>query len=262
MDDRVVDRELERTLEDIGERLEYPRRDLWPAVRTRIAARPRLPWWSRFGLSPASLAPVAATLLVMLVALLAVSPDLRARAAEVLGVAGIQIFRVAETPTPGPTTRPIFPGSRVTLAEAKSRAGFPLRVPSDLGEPDDVYLESSASGAQVTLVYTSRSGIPQSPVAGVSAIVVEFAGALDQNVMGKAVGPGTTLERVTVNGGPGFWLAGEPHQFFYRDPSGNLQTGTLRLAANTLLWEEGPITYRLEAQIAKEQALRVAASFR
>jgi hypothetical protein len=125
-----------------------------------------------------------------------------------------------------------------------------------------VYLESSASGAQVTLVYTSRSGIPQSPVAGVSAIVVEFAGALDQNVMGKAVGPGTTLERVTVNGGPGFWLAGEPHQFFYRDPSGNLQTGTLRLAANTLLWEEGPITYRLEAQIAKEQALRVAASFR
>lgn len=35
---------------------------------------------------------------------------------------------------------------------------------------------------------------------------------------------------------------------------------TLRLASNTLLWERGDITYRIEAEISLETALRIAAS--
>ena len=97
---------------------------------------------------------------------------------------------------------------------------------------------------------------------GVSAVVVEFRGSFDQNVMGKAVGPGTTLESVAVNGTPGFWLEGAPHQVFYRDPAGSFVQETLRLAENTLLWESGGITYRLEAQVAKAEALRLAGTFR
>src|SRR5437867_1441669 len=169
MGERIDDEELERALSDIGGRLAYPDSDLWPAVRARIAERRAAPWWSRFGDRRTALAPVLVTLLVMVVALFTLSPELRARAAEALGLGGVQIFRVAETPRPAP----------------------------------------------------SPSASP-----------------------------------------PGFWLAGEPHQFFYRDPSGNFQADTLRLAGNTLLWEEGGITHRLEAQVSKDEALRIASSVR
>ena len=49
MPERLSERDLERTLSDIGPRLEGPTRDMWPAVRTRIADRQAQPWWSRLG---------------------------------------------------------------------------------------------------------------------------------------------------------------------------------------------------------------------
>src|SRR5207249_605229 len=57
-------------------------------------------------------------------------------------------------------------------------------------------------------------------------------------------------------------LAGQPHQFFFRDPAGTMQPETLRLAGNTLLWEDGALTYRLEAQVSLEEAVRIASSLR
>ena len=104
MSERLDDRDLEQTLSDIGTRLDGPKRDLWPAVRARIAERRALPWWSRLGLDRRTLAPIAATLAVILVAAFLLTPDLAARAAEVLGLPGAQIFRISTTPTPMPTT--------------------------------------------------------------------------------------------------------------------------------------------------------------
>src|SRR2546422_528766 len=82
-----------------------------------------------------------------------------------------------------------------------------------LGAPDEVYRGKSPSGTHdvVTLVYTSRAGIPVSREAGVSALVVEFRGRVDESLFGKVAGAGTRIEDVTVNGGKGFWIEGEPH---------------------------------------------------
>ena len=94
-------------------------------------------------------------------------------------------------------------------------------------------------------------------------MVVEFKGTLDAPVLGKAVGPGTTLEAIPLSSGnAAYWLAGQPHQFFYFDSAGKIQPDTLRLAGNTLLWDAGGITYRLEAQVTREEAVRIASSFR
>src|SRR5437899_6098844 len=146
------DQDLERALSDVGGRLAYPDRDLWPAVRRSITERRAGRWWSGLALGRPPLAPVLATLLVMLVAVFALSPELRARAAEMLGLRGVQIIQVQQTqsPTPsrtcGPTPTPAFQGTRVTLAEARAQAGFAFRTPTDprVGEPDEVYLETSA----------------------------------------------------------------------------------------------------------------------
>jgi hypothetical protein len=264
MPERLDDRELERTLSDIGTRLDGPGRDLWPAVRARIAERRAQPWWSRFSFDGRAFAPIAATLAVILVAAFLLTPDLAARAAEVLGLPGAQIFRISTTPTPMPTTGAYvsFPGQRATsVAEATRLAGFAVREPAALGAADEIYVELAP--VRVTLVYRTRQGMPVTALPGISALIVEFKGSLDAPILGKAIGPGTTLEAVPLSSGnAAYWLSGQPHQFFYRDSTGNIQPDTLRLAGNTLLWDDGGITYRLEAQVTREEAVRIASSFR
>lgn len=264
MPERMDERELERTLSDIGGRFEGPTRDLWPAVRARIADRRTQPWWSRLALNRSTLAPVGATLAVILVAAFLLTPDLAARAAEILGLPGAQIFRVSTTPSPMPTTGAFvtFPGQRATsVGEASRLAGFPVREPAALGAADEIYVETAP--VRVTLVYRTRQGMPLTALPGISALVVEFRGTLDAPVLGKAIGPDTTLEAVPLSSGnAAYWLAGQPHQFFYRDAAGNMQPETLRLAGNTLLWEAGGVTYRLEAQVSREEAVRIASTLR
>ena len=264
MSEGLDERDLERTLSDIGARLDVPGRDLWPGVRARIAKRRAQPWWSRLGLDRRMLAPIAATLAVILVAAFLLTPDLAARAAEVLGLPGAQIFRVSTTPTPPPTTGPSvsFPGQRASsAAEASRLAGFQVREPAALGAADEIYVELAP--VRVTLVYRSRPGLPVTALPGIGALLVEFKGSLDAPILGKAIGPGTTLEAVPLSSGSAaYWLAGQPHQFFYRDATGNIQPDTLRLAGNTLLWDAAGITYRLEAQVTRDEAVRIASSFR
>ena len=62
------------------------------------------------------------------------------------------------------------------------------------------------------------------------------------------------VEPVAVNGGPGLWVPGG-HLVFEvgRQP---------RLAGNTLLWEQGGLTLRLEGRLTKARALEIAASVR
>ena len=264
MPERIDERDLESTLSDIGTRLDRPTRDMWPAVRERIAERRARPWWSRLGFDGRMLAPVAATLGVILVAAFLLTPNLAARAAEVLGLPGAQIFRVSSTPTTLPRSSSFvsFPGQRAaSLAEASRLAGFSVREPAALGTPDEIYVELAP--VRVTLVYRSRSDLPVTAVPGVGALIVEFKGSLDAPILGKAIGPGTTLEAVPLSSGnAAYWLAGQPHQFFYRDSTGNIQPDTLRLAGNTLLWDAAGVTYRLEAQVTRDRAVRIASSFR
>ena len=261
MTERLEERDLERTLSDIGGRLEGPKRDLWPAVRTRIAERRAQPWWSRLSFDRRTLAPIAATLAIILVAAFVLTPDLAARAAQVLGLPGVQIYQVPQTPTTRPTAALTFAGQRVaTAAEAGRIAGFTIRTPAALGEPSAIYVETAP--VRVTIVYASVKGIPVSPQAGVSAMVVEVKGTLETQFMAKAIGPGTTLDAVPLGDGVAYYLAGQPHQFFFRDPAGQIQPETLRLAGNTLLWTDGGVTYRLEAQVGRDEAVRIASSLR
>jgi len=252
------DRELERTLGELGERLAYPRADLWPAVRQRISRGPsrRLWAWPR-------LAPVAVTLGVILLVVLALSPA----GIRIFSLPGVQIFQSKATPSPAPkptASAALTFGIPTTLDQARREGSGVILAPTDpaLGAPDEVYIDGASTLKRVTLVYRSRPGIPVSATVGASALVTEFLGTVDQNVMGKVVGPDTTLEQVTVDGAQGFWLAGAPHQFFYRDAYGNFIQETLRLAENTLIWERNGTIYRLEAQVSKVDALRIAATFR
>jgi hypothetical protein len=70
------------------------------------------------------------------------------------------------------------------------------------------------------------------------------------------------VEEVTVGGEPGYWFSGEPHFFTYIDADGQFREERTRLAGNTLIWQRGDLTLRLEGQLPKEEAVRIAESMR
>jgi hypothetical protein len=271
--------ELELALRDLGAHLDFPATpDLALAVATRLreapaagagdrrargwlARLPRLPGWRRL-----ALAGLAAVLLAA--AVLVVSPGTREAVARRLGLRGIDIRLGGERPAPTVTTRPgerleLGLGERVTLEEARRRVAFPVLVPTAAGfqRPDAVYVNQQPQGGRVDLVFRARPGLPASQFTDVGLLVTQFQGTLTPDFIKKVVAGGL-VEEVQVAGQPGYWFSGEPHFFTYKDRSGEITDESTRLAGNTLVWQAGAQTLRLEGQLPKQEALRIAESMR
>jgi hypothetical protein len=133
---------------------------------------------------------------------------------------------------------------------------------AELGAPDEVYYRRSPAGGALSFVYRARAGIPRSSITHRGLVLTEFLGTDAPLFARKFVGPGTSIESVTVTGQAGVWLAGRPHEFAYVDEHGQTQVESLRLAGNTMLWERDSLTLRLEGAISKRAALRIASSVR
>lgn len=237
--------------------------------------------------------PLLATLLLALVALagvLVTSPAARTALAERFGLRGVQIRHLPQAPAlsspipgerPGAGTPPLPSsggtappvrreastlgvGDRVTLAEAQARVGFEPVAPAALGPPDEVYVSGTPVGGQVALVYRPRADLPAAGASDVGLLLTQFRGDLnvEPGVLGKGLAPGTTIQAASVGDGRGLWIAGQPHVFFFRDAGGQVRDETVRLAGNTLLWERGRLTLRLEAALPRDEAVAIAASVR
>jgi hypothetical protein len=89
-------------------------------------------------------------------------------------------------------------------------------------------------------------------------LISAFRADIDGGFFSKTAGPDTRVETVTVQGGTGYWLEGAPHEFLYRDASGDAVPHTLRLAANVLLWEVNGITVRIESALPRDSVIRIA----
>ena len=251
--------ELEHALLDLGRTLELPATpDIAASVSRRLAAaetvRPRR-------LGRRRLVLVFAALVIAVGAAFAVPPA-RTAILEWLGLRGATVERVFALPDV-PAERGFDVdqlGERMSLAEASERAGFAVAVPSVLGVPDLVYLDESAPGGRVSLVYLPNTKTPT--VTGVGLLLTEFSGELSPELLGKVVAGGTDVEQVALGGAPGLWISGEPHVVFYRDPQHEVREDTARLAGNVLLVERGDLLVRIEAEISKEEALEIAASLK
>jgi hypothetical protein len=257
---RLGDLDLERALTALGPRYPYPPTpNLATRVRSRIVARPaapvrRLVLWR----DPWRLALVAAVLLVLLGAAAFVNPVTRDAIAHFFHVQGVIVNRV---PSPAPSLSPptsLNLGRLTTLQDAQSSVKFAIAVPPELGPPDAVYVASGPPGGEVALAYTPRPGIPLVRQTGLGVLITEFRGDLIPGFISKEVGPGTTVEEVSVNGDSGWWIAGEPHTIVIHVSPDSDQVETLRLAANTLVWAHGGVTYRIESALSKAEAIRIA----
>jgi hypothetical protein len=262
--------ELERALTDLGGHLDFPATpDLAPAVAARLrevpaapARGPRLRGWRRLALAGLAAAVLAAAVLVA-------SPGTREAVARRLGLRGVDIRLGGERPTPPATTRPgerleLGLGQRVTLEEARRRVAFPVLVPTVAGfqRPDAVYVNPDQPlGGRVDLVFRARPGLPASPYTDAGLLVTQFQGTLTPDFI-KKVGAGGFVEEVQVAGRSGYWFSGEPHFFTFQDRAGEVTDESTRLAGNTLVWQAGAQTLRLEGQLPRQEALRIAGSMR
>ena len=246
--------DLERALRDLGGALEFPPApDVARAVAHRIEEGRRPALW----LTRRSAVVAFAVVVVVAVAASMLIPDVRTAVADFLGLGGVRI-EIRATPTPpGEVGSDLFLGEPVTLEGARADAGFEVGVPTALGPPDEVFVADVSEHHRVSLLWGPRPGLPAAKETGVGALLVEFPGDVGEYASKQAAAG--LVEEVSVGGAPGFWVK-EEHLFFYTDPDGEAVEDSIRLAANTLIWERSGVGYRLETALAKPAALRIARS--
>lgn len=245
--------DLERRLFELGDLLDVPSApDLATRVTTGLTATPRRRWmpiWAGAG-------AVGALLVIALV----VTP-VRSAIADWLGIGGVSVDLATEPlPDPGPVDLDL--GRPMSLDAARDAVDFPILVPAGPGEPDQVRLAEAPTGALVYLVYAATDDLPAAPGTGVGMLVTQFRASMVGGTFSKAVPDDASIVEVEVRGAPGLWIDGEMHLIGLLLPDGTLVEDSIRLAANTLLWEEGGITYRIESALDLDAVLAVAAGMR
>jgi hypothetical protein len=233
--------DLDQRLAALGAALEVPpARDLVPAVLARLPARRR-----RRRPARRTLAVAFAVVLVLAGAAMA-APPTRNAILRVLGLRGVRIERVPHLPPPpaGPGAR-LGLGRRIPLARARHAASFTAVLPP--GSPA-AYLAHDVRGGRISLL-NGR------------VLIIEFRGTAMPFVL-KLVGPGTRVKLLRVNGGPGVYLSGAPHEVAFLAQTGQFQTDRVRLAGNVLIWQQGPLTVRIEGTHTLAQAVALARSLR
>jgi hypothetical protein len=236
--------ELELALTRIGRELEYPETpDLTGAVRRRLAEGRRPRSWQR------PLVIALAAVIVGVGAVMAV-PQARSEILDWLGIGAVTVRQVEGLPEVELATGDLGVGEQVSLEEARDRVQFPVRVPTLEGYEDpNVYYAEPLPTGQVSFVYGSLDK-PQLLITQVAAL-----GALE-----KLVNTATRVEMVSTEDAQGVWIEGERHVLFY---PGADREEPFRLVGNTLILERTDgVTVRIEADISKDEALRIARSMR
>ena len=257
--------DLERSLEELAERLEVPG-EAWLAadVVRRIESLPRVCPGSSGRASPLPCARSPRLVLVVV-------PGPRRAIARWLGFDSVRIEPAVTMPTTTSVANEstaitssapglgLDLGPSVPLGAALATTGLPDPTPQLLGTAKSVHVQHPPAAGQIVLVYPPSELVPQSSVTGVGALMSVLPATVDDGFFQKMLGVDATVQAVDVDGSPGYWLEGTPHQMLFV-LDGEVQADTLRLATNTLLWQRDGRVYRLEADVSLEVAQRIAAS--
>jgi hypothetical protein len=164
-----------------------------------------------------------------------------------------------------PTVPVTFPadlrlGRSTTAVDAEARTGLTVALAPSLGEPQGIFVVSPPASGQVVVVYPPSELLPVSAVAGVGALLSTMPGTINDGLFVKIAGPAESFMLTTGTGAvvDAIWLGGAPHDYVFEDVGGAPVFDTLRLATHTLLWQDGSVTHRLEAELTRDEAVRIA----
>lgn len=245
---------LESQLTSLGAIVDWPTPS--PHLSTQVLARIESEaskaggrGWRRIAIAAAAVAVVALVFVV--------SPTARQAVADLLDAAGVRIsFTADTTPVPGADLDLGEPVSVDTLADT---VDFVVRIPvgDQPGPPDGIYL---GDDDQATMVWTSTLALPAAGTTDIGLLLTQYEATHGFEFAEKAVGPGTEVRQLMVEGQPGLWIEGAPHSVTFLDAEGNPVEETTRLAANVLLWEAHGINHRLETTSDLQTAISIVDS--
>lgn len=240
---------LEKQLRALAAEFPYPRT---PDIATGLhedRAGSRAPWLK------ARVVYILILATIGLAGFLALAPTARAAVWNTIRLSVVRIFLDdhLEAPEPAETGADdesllLDIAGRTTLAEAQRLTDFELSVPEcppDLGPPDDVFIQDP-EGSLVVMVWKDALNPEE---------VRMSLHTMSNDVLVKKYQPRTILE-TSVNGEVALWTAG-PYLLWVR--SGDLREIRL-MEGRVLIWQQGGVTYRLETDLALEEAVRVAES--
>lgn len=258
MDDDMY---LDRPLKEYARSFSYPATpNIAVSVRERLAREGQTASTDRSAVRP-RLAWIAVALLVVSLAAALLTPDVQAFVRYILRIGSVEITVATPTPTglsqagtSLPTQLPTVLEKlvgRTTLEDARAQVMFPLKRPADLGPPDLVYLQDPQS--IVVFVWLD----PRQPGKARLSLfhLLEFTG-----MAGKMVTSVEVIEETTVNGNKAAWVRG-PHTLVFQQQG--VRTGFeqhMLVEGNVLVWEDNAVTYRLETDMSREQAIKIAES--
>ena len=137
-----------------------------------------------------------------------------------------------------------------SLAEAQIQVPFPIRLPDhppELGAPDRVFVQED--GLMVILVWVS----PDDPKKARLSLHEIGQGSISVSKFEPR-----TIQETQVNGQYAIWVQGP---YMVQLTNGTYDFRRL-VEGNTLIWEKGEITYRLETDLSLEETAQIAASLK
>ncbi|HVK24282.1 MAG TPA: hypothetical protein VM677_23250 [Actinokineospora sp.] len=235
---------LARELRALGADLPVsePSATLTAAVMARVAAEPvparptRITGWIKAKWR------ALVSLLTGLVLVAALTPPVRAAVAEWLGFGAVEV-RTSTGAPPTTTQPPPTAGGGLTVEQARSMVDFDVVVPTELGPPSGI--EVSADRVVVSMSWTN------------GPVRLDQVGARLAPYFVKTVWD--QIKFTTVRGGEALWLEG-PHRVVVQSPDGTQRDEPARLAGNTLIWQAGGVTLRLEGDLDRARAVEIAES--
>ena len=239
--------DLARTLAELGDHIELPDGgDPAAAGLARIRAdRDRRPLLPENGTNERRTWALVAAALVVAVVAVAALPGPRDAVARLLGVGGVTITRgeVGDLPA--------TPDLGDPLAVDDALARLASATLPDAGPPAQAF--TGRPPRAVSLVWAATDDLPAVAGSDAGLVLTVFPSSPELPLVGKVAGPGTGVSAVSVDGHPGYWVDGGPHEVVFETPDGAATSA--RLAGNTLVWSDGRRTYRLESALDRSGAL-------
>jgi hypothetical protein len=248
---------MEQHLELLAEDIQFPQSpDFATSLTAHLTPRPvRVDWRHRVLL-------VAAVIVIVIAATLAI-PDSRTAIANWLGLGGIRIEFVDELLDRDDRVAidsSLIVGEEIDIEDVSLWPGNTVMTLPN-AKVERAYIRTDNSAKTVSLFYLPGDDLPEIGETGVGALLMQFDSPKSFTLMIKQSGFPEDGTFTQVGEDEGYWV-----------PSGNLIAipydpqdafgleSVSRETGNVLLWQADGITYRLETNLNRVQAVALAKS--